>query len=120
MGEGVMFEGKKIASAGEPVTLTADTVPTAEDSTETDILVTVFENGNLKQEYTWDEVKANADIGDYDRGAVMAKAKKLADEYLQKGAFERDLKKMTVKTSAKDKRYERPFRPPSSKGGKSK
>jgi len=55
-------------------------VPTPEDSTETDILATVFENGDLKQEYTWDEVKANADIGDYDRGAVMAKAKKLADE----------------------------------------
>merc|ERR1711879_572035 len=118
---GVMFEGEKIASAGEPVTLTADTVPTPEDSTETDILVIVFENGDLKQEYTWDEVKANADIGDFDRGVVMAKAKKLADEYLQKGEFERDLKKMSApKTSAKDKKYERPFRPPSSKGSKSK
>merc|ERR1712157_590994 len=93
---GVMFEGEKIASAGEPVTLTADTVPTPEDSTETDILATVFENGDLKQEYNWDEVKANADIGDFDRGVVMAKAKKLADEYLQKGAFESDLKKMVA------------------------
>merc|ERR1719387_497429 len=104
--QGVMFEGKKIASAGEPVTLTADTVPTPEDSKETDILVTVFENGELKQEYAWDEVKKNADMGNFDRGAVMAKAEKLADEYLQKGAFERDLKKMSVKTSAKDKKYE--------------
>merc|ERR1712014_306913 len=115
---GVMFEGQKIASAGEPVTLTADTVPTPEDSRETDILVTVFKNGDLKKEYTWDEVKKNADIGDFDRGAVVAKAKKLADEYLQKGAFERDLNKMTApKTGAKDKRYERPFRVPS-KGSK--
>merc|ERR1711912_64064 len=40
--DGVLYEGQQIASAGEPVTLTADTVPTPEGSTETDILVTVF------------------------------------------------------------------------------
>merc|ERR1712048_542139 len=106
---GVMLDGQKIANKGEPITLTADTVPTPADSTETDLLVTVFENGNLIKEYTWDQVKANAAIVDFNRQAVMAKAAGLADEYLQ-STYTKDLEKMTLPdTDAEDKSYDTPF-----------
>ena len=62
-------------------------------------MVTVFENGDLTQEYSWDEVKqaARVDMDKYDewRGAVVARAQTLLDNY-KASQYAKDVEAMKV------------------------
>ena len=76
------------------------TTLTGDDRSEADdIMVTVFENGDLTQEYSWDEVKqaARVDMDKYDEwcGAVVARAETLLDNY-KASQYAKDVEAMKV------------------------
>ncbi len=84
---------------GKVVTLTG------EDRDEaTDIMETVFENGALCREYSWDEVKANAavDMAQYEAWgpAVAARAAALFAEYKGSDQYQKEVAQMKVADAA--------------------
>lgn len=80
---------------GKIVTLTGD-----DRDEKTDMLVTIFENGDLITEYSWDEVRANSAISvdDIDEWgpAVAARAEAILAKYKSSKQYAKDVAVMRV------------------------
>ena len=89
---------------GKVVTLTG-----VDACADDDLLETVFENGNLTREYSWDEVRSNASINmdKYEEWgpAVAAKAEELLGAYKKSDQYIKDVAVMQTAEPA----YEAPY-----------
>jgi nicotinamide phosphoribosyltransferase len=80
---------------GKVVTLTGD-----DACADDDVLETVFENGTLTREYSWEEVRSNAavDMAKYEEWgpAVAARAEELLSAYKTSEQYQKDVAVMQI------------------------